>query len=106
LTKNEKFIKAWEKRIQQGKKKYVLKYAITYALTSLIATRIGWALNPNKIYSFTEYYYYPYITFLVGGFIVGVCSATIIWRFDEEKYNELIRDICDDATVIGNPVEE
>lgn len=92
FTKNEKIIIEWERMQQKGKKKYFLTNAIISGIILVTATKLGWELNPNKMYSFTEYYFYPYISFFVGGFISGIIGSTIRWGMYEDKYNALLKE--------------
>jgi hypothetical protein len=92
LTKNEKFLIEWEKHRQKGKRKYMLTNGIISGTVLLIGSKIGWELNPNKIYTFSEYYFYPYISFLVGGFLVGILVSIMKWGLNEDKYDEILNN--------------
>ncbi|MEA4849380.1 MAG: hypothetical protein VB106_19265 [Clostridiaceae bacterium] len=89
MTRNERFIKRWEKTRQDGKKRYVLTDGMSMGAAAFLGYLIARLAGGNSFDQFAGYNVYMPLFFLIGGFIGGTAGASIRWHWNERRYNKI-----------------
>ncbi len=96
LTKEERFIKWWEKQKQKGKHKYALVNGLVLGIAPVLGSIIGRIVNEYAFPSPEDYYYGQYVGILIIkvtiALIIGIWGSYSNWEMYEHRYKDLMSD--------------
>jgi len=93
--RNSKFIKLWEKVIEKGKTKYIVKTTIFWSVSVTLISpffKFLFGLELNKEKLIAAYDIIPLLIQFVVLIFGGILFSMIMWKMNSTKYHQLIGD--------------